>query len=73
MYADDVAITYSASSIAKAEENLSTDMKTICQCLHDWHLKLSQSKNGVIAVPPSKPSDLEINYINLGPQRNPEL
>ena len=44
MYADDVAITYSASSIAKVEENLSNDMKTICQYLHDWHLKLSQSK-----------------------------
>ena len=40
MYADDVAITYSASSIAKVEENLSNDMKTI----HDWHLKFSQSK-----------------------------
>ena len=44
MYADDAAITYSASSIAKVEENLSNDMKTICQYLHDWHLKLSQSK-----------------------------
>ena len=44
MYADDVAITYSASNIAKVEENLSNDMKTICQYLHDWHLKLSQSK-----------------------------
>ena len=44
MYADDVAITYSASSIAKVEENLSKDMKIICQNLHDWHLKLSQSK-----------------------------
>ena len=32
-YADDVAITYSASSIAKVEENLSNDMKTICQYL----------------------------------------
>ena len=30
MYADDGAITYSASSIAKVEENLSNDMKTIC-------------------------------------------
>ena len=45
MYADDVAITYSASSIAKAEENLSNDMKTICQYLQDWHLKLSQLKS----------------------------
>ena len=44
MYADDVAITYSASSIAKVEKNLSNDMKTICQYLYDWHLKLSQSK-----------------------------
>ena len=44
MYADDIAITYSASSIAKVEENLFNDMKTICQYLHDWHLKLSQSK-----------------------------
>ena len=44
MYADDVAITHSASSIAKHEENLSNDMKIICQYLHDWHLKLSQSK-----------------------------
>ena len=44
MYADDVAITYSESSIAKVVENLSNDMKTICQYLHDWHLKLSQSK-----------------------------
>ena len=44
MYADNVAITYSASSIAKVEEHLSNDMKTICQYLHDWHLKLSQSK-----------------------------
>ena len=44
MYADDVAITYSASSIARVEENLSNDMKTICQYLYDWHLKLSQSK-----------------------------
>ena len=44
MYADDVAITYSASSIAKVEENLSNYTKTICQYLHDWHLKLSQSK-----------------------------
>ena len=37
MYANDVAITYSASSIAKVEENLSNDMKTICQYLHDRH------------------------------------
>ena len=44
MYGDDVTITYSASSIAKVEENLSNDMKTICQYLHDRHLKLSQSK-----------------------------
>ena len=44
MYADDVAITCSASSIAKVEENSSNDMKTTCQYLHDWHLKLSQSK-----------------------------
>ena len=44
MYADDVAITYSASTIAKVEENLSSDMKAICQYLHDWHLKLFQSK-----------------------------
>ena len=44
MYANDVAITYSASSIAKVKENLSTDMKTICQYLHDCHLKLYQSK-----------------------------
>ena len=44
MYTDDVAVTYSASSIAKVEENLSTDIKTICQYLHDRHLKLSQSK-----------------------------
>ena len=44
MYADDVAITYSASSIAKVEENLSNDTTTICQYLHNWHLKLSQSK-----------------------------
>ena len=44
MYADDVVITYSASSIAKVEENLSKDIKTICQCPHDWYLKLSQSK-----------------------------
>ena len=44
VYADDVAITYSASSIAKVKENLSNDMKTICQYLHDRHLKLSQSK-----------------------------
>ena len=35
MYADDVAITHSASSIAKHEENLSNDMKIICQYLHD--------------------------------------
>ena len=44
MYADDVAITFFASSIAKVEENLSTDMKTICQYLHERRLKLSQSK-----------------------------
>ena len=44
MYAYDVAITYSAPSIAKVEEKLSNDMKTTCQFLHDWHLKLSQSK-----------------------------
>ena len=44
MYADDVAITYSASSIAKVKENLSNDMKTICKYLHDWHIKHSQSK-----------------------------
>ena len=44
MYADDVAITYSASSTAKVKENLSNDMKTICQYLHDWHLKLSKTK-----------------------------
>ena len=44
MYADDVAITYSASNMAKVEENLSNDMKTISQYLQDWHLKLSQSK-----------------------------
>ena len=44
MYADDVAIAYSESSIAKVEENLSKDMKTMCQYLHDWHLKLSPSK-----------------------------
>ena len=43
-YLDDVAITYFSSSIAKIEENLSNDMKTICQYLHDWQLKLSQSK-----------------------------
>ena len=40
----DVAITYSASNIAKVEENLIADMKTICQYLHDWHLMFSQSK-----------------------------
>ena len=44
VYADDVAITNSASSIAKVEENLSTDMKTMCHYLNDWHFKLSQSK-----------------------------
>ena len=44
MYADNVAIIHSVSSIYKVEENLSNDMKTICQYLHDWHLKLSQSK-----------------------------
>ena len=44
MYADDIAITYSASGIAKVKENISNDMKTTCQYLHDWHLKLSQSK-----------------------------
>ena len=44
MYPGDVTTTYSASIIAKVEENLSNDMKTICQYLHNWHLKLSQSK-----------------------------
>ena len=43
-YPDDVAITYSASSIAKVQENLSNNKKTICQYLHNWYLKLSQSK-----------------------------
>ena len=41
---NNVAITYSSSSIAKVEENLSNGMKTICQYLHNWHLKLFQSK-----------------------------
>ena len=36
MYADDVAITYTASSIAKIEENLTNDMKTICQYLQSY-------------------------------------
>ena len=44
MYADDVAIIYSPSCITKVKENVSNDMKTICQYLHDWHSKLSQSK-----------------------------
>ena len=47
MYADDVVITYSASSIAKVEENLSKDMKTT------WlAFKAFPIKNGVITVPP---------------------
>ena len=44
MYADDVAITYFTSNIAKVQGNLSTDMKTVCQYLHDCHLKLSRPK-----------------------------
>ena len=44
MYADDVALTVSATQVREVEAKLSGDMGIICQYLSNWRLKLSTTK-----------------------------
>ena len=44
MYADDVALTVSATQVKEVEAKLSVDMGIICKYLSNWRLKLSTTK-----------------------------
>jgi len=44
VYADDVALTFSAPTFSQSEKNLTEDMATVQKYLSKWHLKLSTTK-----------------------------